>query len=198
MLALLRKNLTTVVVALVTAAVTAGGVAVAGQVINADKLEGRKANELIRGSANHTGGLAKVTALRGGDGAQLIQTKVTAPRRGYLMVTAGADVFAGIFARRGDIPNTTQCWITIDGAFIDGSGRWMEHATGNNEEDCSTNVGWVVPSGQHTVRLMIDANKGLSASSRSIEVIFVPFNGTGKVPDLEAIPKPRIEHAPNA
>ena len=75
---IVRRHTATIVVAMVTAAATAGGTAIAGQIINADKLEGYRADQLIRAAEKHRNGGVLRSAR--GDGARRSSASTSRPR----------------------------------------------------------------------------------------------------------------------
>ena len=83
----IRRHLTTIVVAFVTASVAAGGTAAVAAVINAKKLNGYSANQLIRVSSKRTTG-----AIRPAPTATLTTTSIKAPRKGYLVIDASSAI----------------------------------------------------------------------------------------------------------
>jgi hypothetical protein len=188
----IRTHITTIAVAFVIAAVTAGGAAVAGQIINADKLNGYQANQLIRAATKRQDGAPLKTVRRGGPD-EILATSITAPKRGYLSVVASSDVFLTGAFRGG--PLFVSCWIGLDGGYIEASVRQFTlDDAGDAENNCATNATWPVASGQHQVQLMSDG--GGIFDEASLDVIYVPFGKTGQVPDPEPVPpiKPRLSN----
>jgi hypothetical protein len=174
----IRKHLTTVVVAFVTAAIAAGGTAAAAALINADRLNGYPANGLTRVSASSKDNNSVI-----GDGSDHIIRKVSikAPKAGYLVVVASTD---------GYLSTGTQayadCWIELDGTQLDSSVRSADYynsgATENTESDCVTNIAWSVKAGKHAVRFVGDPQTGVIFDESALTVQYVPFNGAGAVP----------------
>lgn len=138
--------------------------------LNSDLVDGLHANALTRVAFNGRTDFA----LNGVDGVA-ISTTITAPIRGFLTITAGSDVFGG--------PDSFfSCNLDVDGTNINASTRSMSLATGNGEEDCSTNAGFATCGGTHTVSL---EGSGLSAgvifNETTIEVQFTPYDGAGNL-----------------
>jgi hypothetical protein len=116
-----------------------------------------------------------------------LTTSITAPSRGYLMITASSDVF-------GD-EVSSDCWIAVDGVEQVASERVLGNTTGVSEVDCATNVGVVVNAGAHTVQLVADpGSTSVWFDESTLDVIFVPFGSTGAVP---ARPSPSGTERPN-
>ena len=142
--------------------------------LNADRLDFRHANELIRaeyGSMNDASDA---------NGAAVTAT-VTAPKPGILIMSGSIDA-------SGSTDDWYSCNLTVNGTFVTGTGRVArvnneggDH-TDNSEEDCATDGGWAVDAGTHNVALHIgDRNTALLLGA-SVWVIWVPFDGNGNVP----------------
>jgi len=198
---MVRRHTVTIIVAMVTAAATAGGTAIAGQIINADKLNGYRADQLIRAAERHRDGGVLRTS-RGTPTAQILSVNITAPKRGYLVMTASSDVFLAGGTRGVVTSETTTCFLELNGVEIVSSQRTMrlEQNDGNsdNESNCATNSAWPVASGQHTVRLMAQVGGSTIYDEASLDVIYVPFNGKGNVPDPEPVQPPATAGIGNA
>lgn len=199
---MVRRHTVTIIVAMVTAAATAGGTAIAGQIINADKLNGYRADQLIRAAERHRDGGLLRTSRRGGGGSQILSVNITAPKRGYLVMTASSDVFLAGGTRGVITSETTTCFLDLNGVEIISSQRTMllEQNDGNsdNESNCATNAAWPVASGQHTVRLMAQVGGSTIYDEATLNVIYVPFNGKGNVPDPEPVQPPATAGIGNA
>jgi hypothetical protein len=188
-----RKHAATIVVAMVTAAATAGGTAIAGQIINADKLNGYRADQLIRAAEKHRDG-GVLRSARGKGGSQILSVNVTAPKRGYLVMAASSDVFLPGGARGVITSEISTCFLDLNGVEIVSSQRTMrleaDDGNSDNESNCATNSAWPVASGQHTVRLMAQSSGSTIYDEASLNVLYVPFNGKGNVPDPEPVQPP--------
>jgi len=169
MLKAVRKHAVPAIVAFVVAMVAAGAPAIAA-IINADKLNGYKANQLTRVAEDH----ADANALVGVSGSAAYTT-ITAPKPGYLFIVAGADVWSPAAAF-----DNYYCAIVLDGTYLSSSERVVELDASTNEDDCSTNAAWPVGKGLHTVDFQFF---GVAATTTvdesSLQVIFSPFNSTG-------------------
>jgi hypothetical protein len=171
----IRRHLTTIVVAFVTAMVAAGGTAAVAGVINANKLNGYTANQLIRvATANSkTGGISS---------GSLGTATIKAPGKGYLVIDASSAIDDTI----GFTDGTMGCWVTLDGKELTASARQFSVSPGNAlyDQSCTTNIAWPVAKGTHTVTLVGDNPGGLLATfgPTTISVLFEPFNGAGRLP----------------
>jgi len=170
-----RRHLTTIVIAFVTASVAAGGTAAVAAVVNANKLNGYRANQLIRVAAVNS----KATGLL--DGA-LQTASISAPGKGYLVITASSQIDDSLGINNG----TIGCWLALDGTKLSASVRRfsLTPAGAVTYQSCATNVSWPVAKGKHTVSLVTDNPDGLATSygPTTISVLYEPFNGTGGVP----------------
>lgn len=174
----IRKHLSTVVVAFVTAAIAAGGTAAAARLINADRLNGYPANAINRVAVSHKDDNSVI-----GDGNTHVIRKLSirAPKTGYLVVTASTDGFL-----QTGTSGYANCWIELDGTELTSTERSQRYydtgANENDESDCATNVGWPVKAGKHSVHFVGDPDTGVIYDESTLTVQFVPFNGAGAVP----------------
>jgi hypothetical protein len=174
----LRAHMSTIVVAFVTASVAAGGIAAAGAIINADKVNGYRADQLIR--------MAERRKMTGGtESGTMAKVSITAPKKGYLYAVASSDVWVPATTRGGGI--TASCWIAIDDHAIRQSER-VQNLTAAPEQDCATNVAWPVKAGTYQVSLDAALGGGVLYEETTLDVLFVPFDGTGDVPTPEDLP----------
>lgn len=121
---------------------------------------------------------------------------ITAPVSGALVVNSSLNLFCsgGVFPVCSSSSGNT--FINVDGTqygrtffAIDSAGDENDKAWG------SSNSAYVpVAAGAHTVKVDVQNSSGSAGSvyvwSGGINVIFVPFNGTGGVPALPAPPPP--------
>jgi hypothetical protein len=172
----LRRNVSTVVVAAVTAMVFGGAGAAFAIVANADRVDGYHANQLIRIASSSINDDAAI----GADANALIRkVSIKAPARGYLFMVASSDVYGG--------SGYSDCWLNLDGKDLNSSERSIHlDGGGNDEENCGTDIAWPVGKGSHVVKFRAYINSGLTYDESTLEVVFIPFNGSGKVPS----PKP--------
>jgi len=176
-----KRHLSTIAVAMVTAMVTAGIPATAA-IINATKLNGYRANQLIRvAEASDTG-----VVLDGPSGyAPLAEAPIRAPRDGYLVMTASADAS---YQSPVTAPNA-HCRLSIDlsvsPVLIWASDRYLtfSDSAGTRHKTCATNAAWPVSKGLHVVTLEGSlSHVNLDFRSPTLQVLFVPFGANGKVP----------------
>ncbi|MGH2631586.1 MAG: hypothetical protein ACRDHI_13660 [Actinomycetota bacterium] len=170
----LRRHVTTIVVAFVTASVAAGGTAIA-IIANAHKVDGYHANQLTRLSQKQV----QSEAFAGGGAGTVLKTSIRAPKKGYLFIVASSDVF-----NLSD-PDRFQCFISLNGADLPASRREIQlsPADNNEEMDCGTQIAWSVKAGKHVVRFETTNTAATTIYDEStLEVLFFPFNGSGNVP----------------
>lgn len=143
--------------------------------LNADLLDGRQANQLIRGAY----GTVDKAAPQDGSAVSAV---ITAPRKGLLAMSGSID--AAINAGQSDF---IECGLSVDGVEVPGTARrsyLQQDTTGgpNNSENCSTTGMHPVDSGKHTVSLDISDRDYAVFSEASVWAIYLPFDGTGDVP----------------
>jgi hypothetical protein len=114
-------------------------------------------------------------ALVGINGAALTTT-ITAPSAGFLVINAGADVFA-------TANNTPTCSIQVDNNAFLPSDRTIQLQAGNFEENCTTEAVIQVTAGQHTVDFeFVGMIATTTVDEASLQALFVPFGPTGALP----------------
>jgi hypothetical protein len=181
----MRRHLTTILVAAVTASVASGGAALA-IVANAHKVDGYHANQLLRLSRSSINDVA----IAGNGTSQVArQVSIRAPKRGFLFIVASSDVFG---ATSGG-----SCWIDLDGTTLSSTFRTYELGSGNTEENCGTDIAWPVAAGLHSVQFFGNPATGVTFDETTLEVLFVPFNGNGQVPTPVAPSRPSARMAHN-
>lgn len=148
--------------------------------LNADKLDNKDANGLIR-VASFNGD----SPLPDGQDGTVATTNITAPAPGFLVITAGSDLF------NFDQFDKVTCFIEVDGTQAPGSEMIIDlngDAEVNEEEDCSTNAVVAVSAGQHAVDLEADVGRpGTKFDQTALSAIYVPFGSTGAPPSQAAI-----------
>lgn len=112
---------------------------------------------------------------------RLLQLAIDAPARGYLAITASADL-----ANPAESDNPA-CWIVVDHKASATSLRrtGLDAGSGgvNLEENCDTNVVEPVRRGPHTVELRARGGSAETAvHASSLRAIFIPFGATGIPP----------------
>ena len=134
--------------------------------VNADKVDGYDANELVRFAGDRTDD----NALVGVDGTAA-SVDISAPGPGYLVISASSDVYgtSGIL----------HCFIEVDGVQVDGSRRSIEvsFADGNGEENCSTDAFYsTLVGGDFTVDFeFVNVDPSITVDETTLNVIFIPF-----------------------
>lgn len=141
--------------------------------LNADKLDGRSANGLVRvahaSTDEHTQEDGIVTS-----------ASINAPTRGLLVINASAYVAA-------DEWTAVACRLGItSGGLVDTSG-WREVVLESQDnsydrDTCITSAVVPVDSGVHSVGLEIFGLVPAEVRAADIWALFVPFDGTGSIP----------------
>jgi hypothetical protein len=172
----LRKHLTTILVAFVTATVAAGSTAAIAGIINAKRLDGFTANQLVR--------IANATATTGDSPLPgpdtLLTSSIGAPHKGVLLISTSAQLDDSSGANQG----TVDCWISLDGKKLSLSKRSVDFwpaTTGLTHEPCATTIAVPVGAGLHHVNVMGDNPDDLNIffTTRTLTVLYEPFNGAG-------------------
>jgi len=142
--------------------------------LNADRLDFRHANELIRADFDSTQDAPNP------DGAAVTAT-ITAPKPGMLVMGGSVEATSNSF-------DDYRCELRVNGSFVTGTGRnSVVHNAGgdhtnNGQENCSTDGGQVVGPGTYSVALHTLNRSFASFDGASVWVIWVPFDGNGNVP----------------
>ena len=148
--------------------------------LNADKVDGKSANQLLRVSS-FSGG----SPLAAGTDGTVATTTIGAPAPGFLVIDTSSDVFNDIES------DFLRCFIEVDNALVSGSVRYMElnDTQGvNREENCSTNAVVPVSAGTRTVDLGGDVGApNTTWANTTLSAIYIPFGGTGASPSSAAI-----------
>jgi hypothetical protein len=153
-------------------AATAGHANTAGTAGNANTVGGRAANSLVRVAFAGADSDALV-----GESGTALSTAITAPSAGFLVINAGSDVT--------NLPpaDVVDCFIEVDGTSSGPSARTISLGDGNEEEDCTTETVVPVAAGDHTVDFeYAGVDNGTTVGASSLQVLFVPFGGTGALP----------------
>jgi len=151
------------------------------QNLNADLLDGRQANELVRAAFASSANLNEATIFGTGTAADLLTLQITAPHKGILLISGGVDTGVG----SGGYDEFT-CLLEVDNVTVTGTRRVTidSELSGNDngEEDCSPTGGRVVNAGNHRVDLRMTGWDGVEVFDASLTALFVPFTGTGGTP----------------
>jgi len=178
---MLKQHGTTILVAMVVAAVTAGGTAFAAHRGSASVSDrGHSFVALGRLAESHKDN----NSLVGGNGT-VRKTSITTPGPGYLMIVASSDVYDF------GASDASDCWLQIGKRELSSSDRTIEldKSQGvNEEENCGTDSAWPVGKGKYLVSFKADSstNGTVVYDESTLEVMYVPLNGRGK------LPKPKV------
>jgi hypothetical protein len=169
-----------VLVSFVTAAVTAGGTVTAAVIINADRLQGYAANQLVRVASLRT----PVFVTPPWETANLGSATIVAPRDGMLVMMASSQI-----DDEGPEAGPIRCWLKLDGTKIPVSERHIgvSQSSSFHEQTCTTLVAWPVTAGTHRVVLVARNPEnllGIYMGPTTITVLFEPFTENGTVPSV--------------
>lgn len=178
----MRSKLSVVLAAtaLVIAVLGATGTAVAHGVHhalfahNAGKVNGWKANQLVRSAHTSFQTSTPVTGT-----VELMSTTINAPKKGFLIVTASV-VYNGT---GGEL---IHCGVELDDAAnwisSDADGQSIGLSTGDNPAACGATTRFAVTKGAHEVSFDThnDGAGSLSARGGSLTVLYEPFGKGGK------------------
>jgi len=104
---------------------------------------------------------------------------IDAPARGILVINGVVDVTTGAAA------NTVICSLLVDGTMVTGTQMFTEVAPSAErpiESVCATTGAVAVDPGSHEVTLNITGVVTASLWDSSVNVIWVPFDGSGSTP----------------
>lgn len=138
--------------------------------LNADKVDNKSAEELLRVAFQKHN-----DSNIGADGTAATTT-INAPAPGFLVIDASSNVFNN---QQND--ELVQCLIEVDNRVDDPSRRFMQLSKDiNEEEDCSTNTVVPVDKGNHTIDLeALDVGTGTNFDQTTLSAMYVPFDGQG-------------------
>ncbi len=149
----------------------------------ADTVDGFHAADLASRAAFNSDELSGTVA----DAA--LDATIEAPARGTLVMNGAVDITLGSL----DTVDTVICELLVDGLVV--AGTTMFAAVGNdstfddsNENICSTTGAFVVDAGSHTATFNIRDVDDALLYDMSVNVIWVPFDGSGAVPTSAANP----------
>jgi hypothetical protein len=172
----IRRNAVTIAVAAVTAMVFGGGSFAVAAGINASRLNGYKAKQLIRVAEAHCSTTPGTPCSTGN--ATLDTLSITAPKNGYLVLHASVDNY--------DYTGATSqpaCRLRLDTVALTHTFREIELTPTNQEENCQTEATWPVAKGTHLVDFeMFISQASVKNGPSSLTALFVPFDGMGVVP----------------
>jgi len=142
--------------------------------LNADRLDGRHARELIRVAYAETNNAPET--------ASILSTEITAPQAGFLIMSASVD--SSMVSSYDDF----ACGLKVDGSYIDETLRFsiIDYAgaghTRNSQENCSTTGVNPVDAGTHTVTFAGSNLDDVNFGRATLWALYVPFDGTGATP----------------
>jgi len=143
--------------------------------VNVDEVDGYHANELVRFAGAHVDS----GALDGVSGVAAT-VDITAPRGGYLVISASSDVY-----NNATVDGIRRA-IEVNGSEIDSSTREIEvsDADNNAEEDCSTDAYYTtVLGGDYTVDFTFGSVHAATVVDEPVlNVIYIPFGDDGGAP----------------
>jgi hypothetical protein len=139
---------------------------------NADALGGLSAAELgSRAAFASSDGLP--------DENTTLVANIDAPARGILVINGAVDVTVGVAA------DTVICSLLVDGDLVPGTSMFTEVAPAAErpiESVCATTGAAAVDPGSHEVTLNITSVATAALFDASVNVIWVPFDGSGATP----------------
>ncbi len=147
--------------------------------VNADRVDGRNANQLVRVAYD----TADDDALVGVSGTALTTT-IDAPSAGFLLISASSDL-------TGTAWGSVYCQIVVNDSVLDHSRRTntLEFV---DDDNCATDGIYLVLAGG-TFTVDFDFELGGIAATTTVDeatltVLFVPFGSDGSVPTAPVIP----------
>ena len=103
----------------------------------------------------------------------ILRTRIKVPKRGFLQVNAGGDVF-------GNTADQDTCYLRVSGSRIPSSNRTYELGPANTEEDCTTETTVRVGKGRHRVAFIAsNLATGNRYDEASLQVEWVKFGNGG-------------------
>ncbi len=147
--------------------------------LNADQLDFRHANELIRAARDFSVEIDE--GIFSGGAADILTTTIRAPKPGMLVIGASVDA-------SGATDDQYTCQIRVNNFIVAGSSRvsrvnWagVSH-TENSQENCATDAVEVVDAGLHTVDFHVSGRNTAFFHSATLWAIWVPYDRVGNVP----------------
>jgi hypothetical protein len=153
--------------------------------LNADRVDGWHANHLSRAAFASTDNVDEsgfVVDDEGNGTGDLLTVSITAPRSGILLITGSAESHL-----TGVTTSLYVCDLTVDGADVAGTKRYVQLTDNggeeNDEPNCATNGGFVVEGGEHTVALrVVGRQEPVLFEGAALQVQYVAFDGDGSRP----------------
>jgi len=147
--------------------------------LNADLLDGRQANQLVRLAHAHSANVDEAL-FGGGASADILTTTIETPTAGFLHVTASVTV-------SGTTYDDFFCEIEVGATTTPGSTKFgVVDAPGGTHTSgyfdiCATNGVTMVPAGTHTVKFHFGNRASADLDDAALSVIFIPYGATGAV-----------------
>jgi hypothetical protein len=153
--------------------------------LNADRVDGWHANHLSRAAFAATDNVDEsgfVVDDEGNGTGDLLTVSISAPRSGILLITASAESHL-----TGVTTSLYVCDLTVDGADVPGTKRYVQLTDNggeeNDEPNCATNGGFVVGEGTHTVALRVVGRQDpVLFEGATLQVQYAAFDGDGSRP----------------
>jgi hypothetical protein len=145
--------------------------------LNADKLDGKQANQLAR-VASFTG----PSPLAPNTNGTVATTTITAPASGFLVIDGGSTVHFS------SAPHNLSCSIRLDSLLLSDSTRYRNlgaaPASGVARDSCSTNTVVPVAAGTHTIELdgFVEDTPNTTWGNTGLSAMYIPFDGSGASP----------------
>jgi hypothetical protein len=132
-------------------------------VANADKVDGRDANQLLRVASGQTDDAPN-------QNGAIVSATISAPTAGWLIITGGVDAGG---------TDAFTCFLTVGENQVVGSVRFAGNEAQATEENCETTGVHQVAAGDHTIALQIGAQATALFGNASLWALFVPFDSEG-------------------
>jgi hypothetical protein len=154
--------------------------------LNADRVDGWHANHLSRAAFAATDNVDEAIFVDDGEGnatGDLLSVSISAPRSGILLITGSAESHLS-----GVTTSLYVCDLTVDGADVPGTKRYVQLTDNggeeNDEPNCATNGGFVVADGgEHTVALrVVGRQEPVLFEGATLQVQYIAFDGDGSRP----------------
>jgi hypothetical protein len=142
--------------------------------LNADRVDGRHADQIIRMVDNTTHDAADTNG-------NILSATIQVPKAGFLLTYGSVDGF-------GNAWDYYTCRIKVDAKVVTNSQRDATvhyqgvYHTDNREEDCAATGAIQVGPGSHTVHLNMGDVQTVSLGAASVWALYVPFDFSGSAP----------------
>jgi hypothetical protein len=147
--------------------------------LNADRLDNRHANTMIRVAGDYSSNLPDGTILD----QDVLAATITAPTAGFLVMTGSSDSWTA-----NTSTDTFECSFEVNNSTVTGSVRQTRPSETStyslaDQDDCTTHGFATVGAGTYTVAYNISSanDADLRFDEGSMFVIYIPFGATGDV-----------------